>query len=407
MENNELKHSLSTPFRRKLYFAILYFCEGAPIGFIWWLLPTQLRLADVPVDRITLLTSILVIPWALKFLWAPAVDTIQSRRWTLKSWIIASQLFMILTLLPLLVLDFSSDVRLIVILLLLHTLSAATQDVAIDALCISTVPKSEQGVMNGWMQAGMLAGRSLFGGGAIMAAAYVGLPIVLTAMICVIAAVTFLLLFSSVRTEEQSDQKTFGATFRTLRSVFERRSTWFGLAFAVLGGFAYEGVGIVAGPFFVDRGIAAEQIGIFFSFISVGAMITGALIGGFTSDRVGKQRSVKMMTAVMSASVLMLAVIDSLTAGSSTAALFAGMAAVYVSIGLFTASSYALFMEVTDKRLGATQFSTFMGGTNVCESLAGFSAGTLIVSFGYPVAFALLAVVSLISISLVRSIRSA
>ncbi len=61
---------LATPTRRKVLFAALYLSEGAPIGFIWWALPTRLRMAGVTVEQITLLTAVLVLPWAFKFLWA-------------------------------------------------------------------------------------------------------------------------------------------------------------------------------------------------------------------------------------------------------------------------------------------------------------------------------------------------
>jgi MFS family permease len=66
-----------------MLFAALYFSEGAPIGFIWWALPAQLRLQHVPIEQITLLTSTLVLPWTLKFLWAPLVDLLSGNRWTL------------------------------------------------------------------------------------------------------------------------------------------------------------------------------------------------------------------------------------------------------------------------------------------------------------------------------------
>lgn len=35
---------------RTAVFTVLYASEGAPIGFIWWALPTLLRSADVPVS---------------------------------------------------------------------------------------------------------------------------------------------------------------------------------------------------------------------------------------------------------------------------------------------------------------------------------------------------------------------
>ena len=141
-----------SPTQQKFLFALLYFCEGAPIGFIWWALPTQLRSAGVPIEQITLLTSILVLPWAFKFLWAPVVDSFRSERWNLRSWIVASQTVMSISLIPLLFFDFANDFPIIMASLLLHTAAAATQDVAIDALCISTIPPEHHGVFNGWMR---------------------------------------------------------------------------------------------------------------------------------------------------------------------------------------------------------------------------------------------------------------
>jgi MFS family permease len=74
------------------------------------------------------------------------------------------------------------------------------------------------------------------------------------------------------------------------------------------------------------------------------------------------------------------------------------MTAIYFGIGLFTASSYALFMNITDTRLGATQFSAYMGGTNICESWSGYIAGIIIATGGYSTAFYSMGVISLLSL---------
>ena len=83
-----------TPTRRKILFASLYLSEGAPIGFIWLALPTRLRAHDVPVEQITWLAAVLVLPWTFKFTWAPLVDLLRSRHWTLRHWIVAAQTVM-------------------------------------------------------------------------------------------------------------------------------------------------------------------------------------------------------------------------------------------------------------------------------------------------------------------------
>lgn len=174
MTQPEAWNLLATPARRKVLFATLYVSEGAPIGFLWIALPTQLKAAGVTVEEITAFTSLLVLPWIFKFLWAPMIDVCQGTYWTLRHWIIAAQTLMGLTLLPLAWGDLASQFRLWMPLLLAHAFCAATQDVAIDALCIRSTEPAERGRLNGWMQAGMLLGRSLLGGGALVLASLLG-----------------------------------------------------------------------------------------------------------------------------------------------------------------------------------------------------------------------------------------
>ncbi len=77
----------------------------------------------------------------------------------------------------------------------------------------------------------------------------------------------------------------------------------------------------------------------------------------------------------------------------------------YFFVGLFTASSYAIFMDLTHPRVGATQFSAFMAATNACESWTTWSAGLIVASHGYPAAFLIMAGVSLAGLPLLRGLR--
>lgn len=397
---------LSAPRKRILLFALLYASEGAPIGFIWWTLPTELRLLGFPVDQITALTSLLVLPWALKFLWAPLVDIFRTPRWTLRSWIVAAQSMMILSLIPLLSIDIPSSHTLVVFFLLLHTVSAATQDAAIDALCISEVPSSERGAVNGWMQTGMLFGRALFGGGAIVLTQYFKITTIVGCLILFLCAVLVVVLFSvphtaqittaiSVRRKEFSER---------LRLLLRSRILWLGLLFAVTGGTAYESVGAVAGPFFIDNGLSKDEIGLFFSLFSVSAMLAGALAGGYAVRFFGVFKVVQFSIMSVAAIVLILSMITSTEYGGSTA-LLSVMTLLYFGIGFFTASTYTMFMNLTDPNLGATQFSTYMGGTNICESLSAYSVGILVARFDYTFAFGVMGTASLLSLSILHRLE--
>ncbi len=371
------------------------------------MLPTQLRAAGIPIEEITVLTSLLVLPWAFKFLWAPLVDSLQTQRWPLRSWIIASQLMMGIALLPLLLFDLSSHISLITFSLLLHTLSAATQDVAIDALCIANVSQQEHGSINGWMQVGMLAGRSLFGGVALIIAQYTGFTLMIGMLISVIWGVSVFLLFVKIPSSllMQTVTARFAVVKESLSLIVKKRSTWFGLLFAVVGGAAYEGTGAVAGPFLIDRGFSLQSVGVFFSLPSVLSMMIGALLGGYLSDRIGKQRSVVASTTLIAVIVITIGAVDMMLNVNASSGLFMLLALLYFGIGVFTASSYALFMNITDAKLGATQFSAFMGGTNLCESWSALAIGELIAGYDYPMGFFVMGCVSLLALLVVKRIK--
>lgn len=383
------------PRAQLVLFTVLYAAEGAPIGFIWWALPTLLRTAGVPIEQITGLTAMVLLPWIFKFAWAPLVDALRGPRWGFRAWIAASQLLMGLTLLPLLWLDPASEFGAWRALLLMHAAAAATQDVAIDALAINTVPPERRGLLNGCMQAGMLAGRSVFGGGTLLAAAWLGYDWIVILLIGWIWITLLAVLILGGPEAAPADRS--GLFVRALIGALRRPATWLGLAFALTSAAAFEATGQLAGPFLVDRGVEASTIGVFFGVTVVAAMLAGGLLGGRISDRWGRLRSVATFLAGFVAMILLLAAADRAGAGQ-TMTLLALLAGMYFFVGLFTAASYALFMDLTDPRLGGTQFSTYMAATNGCEAWAVWTGGRIAGSAGYPAAFVVMSAASLISL---------
>lgn len=387
--------------QRTAAYTLLYAAEGAPIGFIWWALPTLMRADGVPVARITGLTALLLLPWIFKFAWAPIVDTLRSARWGFRAWIASAQAAMGLAIVPLIWLDPAEQFGAWRALLLIHAFAAATQDVAIDALAINGVAPADRGFLNGCMQAGMLTGRSVFGGGALLVASWLGREWMLAALVLwvwlAMAALALLEEPAAPRAPASDRIRTFTGAFR---GAFGSRLMWLGLAFALVSAAAFEATGQLAGPFLIDRGVPAARIGVFFGIFVVGATLVGGLAGGRLSDRWGRGRSVAVFLAGFVGAVCALAVAD--LAGAGPAPLMAVLAAMYFFIGLFTAASYALYMDLTDPRVAGTQFSTFMAATNGCESWSAFAGGRIAAGAGYPAAFLAMSAVSLASLLLLR-----
>ncbi|QDU96388.1 MFS transporter [Lignipirellula cremea] len=435
---------LATPARRKVLFAALYFSEGAPIGFIWLALPTRLRHTGVPIEEITWLTAAAVIPWTFKFAWAPLVDLLRTRFWTLRCWVIAAQCLMLAAMAPLLWLDLEQHFSLIAACILCHAWAAATQDVAIDALCIATTDPIERGRLNGVMQTGMLLGRALLGGGALVLAGVLGETGVVALLLAAIGLPMCLAAMSQIPEEEKVPDKRLGPraahVLAAMRTALCRRNTWLGLAFALFGGAAFKSLEVVLGPFLHDRGYSKQEIGWFAAGPMILMMIVGSLLGGWLADRMGKRRLTAAALGLMVLTIAALAGSD-LAANNGVARLPAKAEAteataeetsvpstaeqpaeepklkggrhllvilslVALGIGLLTAASYAMFMDLTQRSIAATQFSAFMGATNGCESWSSFAIGQMIVAYGYPWAMLAMCGVSAASVPLLLFMRT-
>jgi MFS family permease len=395
---------LATRPGRRLLFGCLYLSEGAPIGFIWWALPTILRASGWEVATITLMTSVLVLPWALKFLWSPLLDAVRTSPWSLRSWILAAQFLMGCSLLPLAFTGLSVDFGILFPLLLVHAIAGSTQDAAIDALAISSVPPVERGSINGWMQVGMLAGRSALGGGTLLMEQAWGQVATMLLLIGTIWFSSLLLLaareVSSVGNKSPDPGGRWGSVVQGLRRAATQRAFRAGIAFALVAGAGFEAVGAVAGPYLVDRGWKEESVGVFFAIHAVFAMAAGALTGGAIADRWGARRAAGVALLLICTIVALVAAIDAVEASIDWTV--GVLTLLYCCVGGFTASSYALFMGITDPRVGATQFSAFMGATNGCESLSAWAVGRMIPAVGYGVSFLTMGCLSLAALPLLR-----
>jgi MFS family permease len=385
---------------RNLLFYLLYISEGAPIGFIWWALPTLLGSRGVPVDKIAELGAILVLPWALKILWAPLLDVFQFQRWNLRAWIICTQLFMGLTMLPLAYLDFAADFSVIRTLLLCHAVFAASQDVCIDSWAIKTTPKEQLGRMNSFMQLGVLSGRWFFASGYLVFSKYLSqaqLIYILVAVIWSTALVVWMTPDPVLRVTARSKIRVRLQHFtKNLWTVLQRKTTWAGLGFALLSGAGFHGATAVMGPYLVERGFSENSVGHFFSFNLLGLFL-GSLAGGYLADRFGCRRMAGTFLVLLASIVFAIAGLEEYW--RSPMLIYGLFQLLHFGIGLFTVASYGMLMEITDHDVSATQFSTFMGAVNACESWTSTAFASLYrAQASYALNFAALSAVSLFAL---------
>ena len=134
--------------KKLILISCLYFAEGFPFGIIEHTLPVYLRIHGMSLVYLGLL-SLLSLPYVLKFIWAPAVDFLGTRR----GWISAAQFLLAAFLLILLSLNPTDPNFLLWVSIALLAIMSATQDIAIDSYSIELLETREMGIANGFRQA--------------------------------------------------------------------------------------------------------------------------------------------------------------------------------------------------------------------------------------------------------------
>ena len=147
----------------------LYLAQGLPYGFFKQALPVMMRDRGASLPEIGLL-SLLTLPWALKFLWAPLVDGLGGRR----RWIFWLQVVSCLLFLGLGAWNPDSGYGVLAWGFFLANLLAATQDIASDGLAVTILAPHERGWGNGIQVAGYRVGMILGGGFILMAFGLLG-----------------------------------------------------------------------------------------------------------------------------------------------------------------------------------------------------------------------------------------
>jgi len=268
-----VSRSLST---RLSWIAALAFASGFPFGLINEALPVYLRTQGaglVDIGRLAAITA----PWSLKFLWAPLVDRLGTRR----QWIAAClALLAVLTL----VLAHTDPARLgaafWILAIAIVTLSA-TQDIAIDAYTIEITSTQELGVANSVRIASYRIAMFTAGGLLIWLAGRADWGVSFTTGSALIALLTVAaLLMPAPETTGARPQ----AVWDPLRALILRPSIWAVVVFALLFKLDIAALEPMTRPFWVDRGFSLTEIGAVLTTGRIIATLAGAALGGVVTS---------------------------------------------------------------------------------------------------------------------------
>lgn len=138
--------SLSGKTRAWLWVPTAYFAEGGPFMAVSTVSAILFKSLGMEDRYVALWTSLMMLPWSIKPLWAPFVDMFRTKR----QWILATQLLMALLFTAMAGLIVSESLSLILIgVFFLLAFASATHDVAVDGFYLIALDKHEQAFFAG------------------------------------------------------------------------------------------------------------------------------------------------------------------------------------------------------------------------------------------------------------------
>lgn len=370
----------------------LYISEGLPFGFFTQALPVLLRQSGLSLTEIGL-TSLLALPWALKFLWAPMLDHNYSRRvGQRRSWIIPVQLLTAIILAWAAALSPASDMALIFVVVALCNLCAATLDVAVDALAVRLLLPAERGLGNGVQVAGYRVGMVISGGLLLIVFEHLGWARSFMFMAVLILLLTLPIVFFKEPAPTVSPPST-----RWSWSYFKQAGVlpWLGVIFFYKMGDAI-GAGMVK-PFLVDRGLTLAEIGWLIGTLGFVASLIGALLGGVLTSRFGYYRAMITFGLLQVVGIVGYCLVASVTV--TKPALYAIIMFEHMAGGMATTAIFTMMMDACRRGSEGTDYTiqscTFIIATGIATVFSGWLAQTI----GYAGYFAVSAVAASIAIT--------
>lgn len=420
-----LANLLATRKGRIAAFFLMYLTEGVPQGFATTAVATQMRRLGMGTAEIGGFLGFIMLPWAFKWAYGPFVDLLGSRRQgPRRSWILMAQGMMVLTLLGVSGLELPGQLALFTAALFVHNLFAAVQDVAVDALAVSTLQADERAFASGMMFGGQSLGMLIGGGGALLLGSRIGFTgsiLVLAAVIGAVLVFAVLPMREPVVGSAAREGSVLAAAAReagrflreALRALLGSRQAFGGLLFGLMPIAAMALSLALQANLAVDLGLSNDEIGVL-GGASAALTALSCIVGGWLSDRFDRRRALLVYIGVISLPGLYLmaelnrhgwAPGQAAPATLITAFWIAALA-YHLVFGFIYGARAALFIDITQPAVAATQFAAYMALTNLSIAYSAVWQGYAVKHWGYAATLGLDSLVGLASLIFLPLLRT-
>ncbi|MGD1908240.1 MAG: MFS transporter [Leptolyngbyaceae cyanobacterium] len=393
--------------------ASLYISQLIPLAFLGQALPIYLRQQGASLTEIGLL-SLLSLPWALKFLWAPLIDRYGFTRFGhYRFWIICFQLTAAVGTVACAFVPAQGSVIPLLIGILLLFFVCASQDVATDALEIGLLTPQERGFGNGVQTAGNYLGIVMGGGGLLLLLDRWGWQTTLLTMATVmgLALIPVLghrekVLVQPVKLQrpKRSIRASLKGYLRTFVQFCRRpgMAPWLLIVVSYLAG-PYMVLAMFR-PLLVDIGLSVAEIGLLLGVVGSTAGVFGALVAGFFIAALGRKRSL-LVFGTLRVLVLIVYLLPALGI-TQLPLIYAMVIGLQFTSSMANTTLYTIMMDKSRAETAGTDYTL----QNSVIALSGegvtVTSGILGDAIGYVGVFAVAIAIALASLALVARLFS-
>lgn len=376
---------------------VLYLAHALPLYFYNVALPAILRHQGVDLRWIGLL-SLLYLPWAFKFFWAPLIDRYYfNALGKRKTWLLFTQIALVLGVVALALTQFDYGLTIFVIIGLWISTFAATQDIAIDGYTIETFAESEYRLGSMAQSIGVALGSMLGGAATLWLYQYYGWKPALIAL----ASMTALTMFAIFYIKEQDHGQHLAKQPPSLMRALKRSEIRWALALI----FCYRLVEAPAmamlNPMLLDQHWSLAEIGVLMSVIGAGVGLLAAVTAAFLLKKI-EATSLLIWAGWVRSWIYALLGTAVLLGWFKQWHLLLGLFVVLILAIRYTAMTalYAYFMQTSSKQQAGTDFSILVCFELLVYFIGGALSGFLAKAFGYGNFYLILAVTSVLSVVL-------
>lgn len=378
------------PGRVLVVIAGIYLTQSAIGGLTFQGIPAVLRAAGARLDVIGLV-SLLMLPWMLKALWAPAVERLRlpaSGRRRSRLLIVGGQGFALLAFAALAGGNPAAlDAGLFAVLALVVVV-IATVDIACDGFAIDQLPPERRSWGNVMQVGGGYVGMMIGGGLFLVAVDHLGWS---WAVLAITGALAVLTLPAALTPEPPAAVPAAQAEHRpSLAAAWRRPAVRWGLAMVVLTQLGLRLAQGMAGPFLIDQGVDLATLGVLSGGGGTAASLAAVLAAGAAVRRWGARR---VLIAVLAAETALFAglTLAALTGGAGLAVLGGLVLAKSAASAAIFVALYTAMMGWASPRQPGLDFTLFQCADAAIAAAAGLGGGVLAEHLGYAACFGLAA----------------